>query len=60
MKRNVIAPENIKAGMTIRDKFGKEGIVVENMHPWGFKRLQYGGYSVIDHIDPEWYELIDI
>jgi hypothetical protein len=56
--RNIIKPEDIKIGMKIRDKDGTEGIVVENMHPWGFKRLQYHGLSIINHPDPEWYELI--
>jgi len=56
--RNIIPPKDIKAGMTIRDKFGEEGIVEINMHPWGFQRLQYSGLTVINHEDPEWYELI--
>lgn len=57
-KRKVIKPEDIEIGMTIRDKSGNEGIVVENMHPWGFKRFQYGIFTVIRHPDPDWYELI--
>ena len=61
--QKVIMPKGIKVGMVIRDKFGHEGVVVENMHPWGFKRLQYhtadGFYfTVINHPDKEWYRLV--
>lgn len=57
-KLKVIAPEKIKPGMVIRDGFGNEGMVEENMHPWGFTRLQYCGYTVIKHPNPKWYRLV--
>lgn len=57
--KNIIKPKDIKVGMTIKDGFGNVGVVEENLHPWGFKRLQYGGYTVINHPDPKWYELVE-
>lgn len=57
MKR-IEEPEDIKLGMVIRDKHGHQGVVVKNKHPWGFERYQYGGLTIINHSDPEWYELV--
>lgn len=57
--RNVISPKDIKPGQIIKDKAGYSGIVIENMHPWGFPRLQYDGFTIVNHEDPEWYELIN-
>jgi hypothetical protein len=57
-RENVIAPKDIKIGDFIEDGFGNRGVVVENTHPWGFKRLQYSGYSVVNHPDPNWYCLV--
>ena len=50
--------EDIELGDTIRDRFGTEGIVVENMHPWGFKRWQYNGLTVINHPETDFYTII--
>lgn len=50
--------EIIEVGDLIRDKNGVEGIVEENTHPWGFKRLQYNGLSIINHPDKDWYTII--
>lgn len=59
MTRNIIKPKDVKVGMIIRDKMGTQGVVVENKHPWGHKRLQYRGLTIMNHPDPEWYELIE-
>lgn len=47
--------KDIKAGDLIEDKFGNRGVVEENMHPWGFKRLQYNGYTVSENAGPDHY-----
>ncbi len=49
----------IKAGDVIRDGNGIIGIVVKNMHPWGFERLQYAGLSIIRNAWADWYEIIE-
>lgn len=51
-----IDSKQIKPGDFIRDKFGYVGLVSENVHPWGFKRLKYDGLTVINHPDKNWYE----
>ena len=48
----------IKVGDTIKDGHDTVGKVVENTHPWGFKRLQYQGLSIINHPDKNWYEIV--
>lgn len=55
----VINPHDIKPGDVIRDKHGNQGKVVKNMHPWGFERYQYDGLTIINHPDPDWYEILE-
>lgn len=49
----------IRVGDVVRDGHGVVGTVVENMHPWGFKRLQYSGLSITYTAGEDWYEIID-
>lgn len=53
-----ILGEDVELGDLIEDKAGQRGVVVENMHPWGFLRWQYSGLTVIDHPDKTYYRLI--
>ncbi len=50
--------KEIRVGDVIRDGSGIVGTVVENLHPWGFERLQYAGLSIVHTASEDWYEII--